>query len=368
MKISFIATNEYAPWGASEELWSQTAMRMAKQGLTVSANVKGWKNEAKQISCLENSGCIVVRRNKNRIQKLISKFFPHRNFSFLDQHCPELVIISQAHNHDGLPWIEACIARNIPFVTIAHNASAESLWPCDDAAIRLAKAYPQAEQCFFISHANLTLTEKQLAVELKNAKVIANPLNVSYDIKIPWPAENKTLKLACVGRLEPWQKGQDLLFEILRLEKWRSRPIELSLFGTGINQQSLYELKQLWDLGNVTFSGFVDNVKSIWEDHHALILSSRFEAGPIVLVEAMLCARPCIATNVGLVPELIQDGVNGFVAIAPTVEYLDDAMERAWQKRDLWEQIGRSAAIDIRKVIPRDPIEVFVNDLKSLLK
>jgi len=367
MNVVFIATNEYAPWGGSEELWSQAAVRMAKDKFTVIASIKGWKNEARQISEMENAGCVFLRRNRYRYQKLITKLFPHKIFSFLDEFSPELVVISQAHNLDGLVWMEACVAKNIPFVTIAHSSAAESLWPCDDAAIRLAKAYTQAEQCFFVSFANLQLTEKQLAVNLKNAKVIANPFKVSYDIKIPWPKQNQTFKLACVGRIEPWQKGQDLLFEVLKLDKWKNRPIEVSLFGKGINEKSLYELKKLWDLDNVFFAGFVDKVESIWENHHALILPSRYEGLPLSLVEAMLCARPSIVTDVGGNSEVIEEDVNGFIAKAPTVELLDDVMERAWEKRNSWQQMGQAAATHIRKLIPRDPIEVFVNELRFLL-
>jgi glycosyltransferase involved in cell wall biosynthesis len=368
MNITFIACNEYAPWGGSEELWSQTAISMSQQGFNVSVSIKGWKNEAKEISNIESSGCRVIRRQTNRIQRLISKLNPDISFSFLERFNPDLVIISQSHNLDGLVWMEACLTRNIRFVVIAHNASEESLWPYDDLAMRLGKAYQQAAQCFFVSRSNLKLTEKQLAIELPNAKVIANPFGVNYDVKLAWPKADKTLKLACVGRLEPWQKGQDLLFEIMKLDKWRSRPIELSLFGKGTNQNSLRELKKIWKLENVIFAGFVDRVESIWESHHALILGSRFEGLPIALVEAMLCGRLCIVTNAGGNGELIQNGISGFIANAPTVECIDDAIEKAWQERNSWQKMGEIAAIDVRKAIPRNPIEVFSNELKALLK
>ena len=56
----------------------------------------------------------------------------------------------------------------------------------------------------------------------------------------------------------------------------------------------------------------------IWAEHHALVLPSRFEGMPLVVVEAMLCGRPCIVTDVGGNAELIRDGINGFLAKAPT--------------------------------------------------
>lgn len=369
MRIAFISTNEYVPWGGSEELWSQSAIRMAKQGFVVGVSVKGWQAEAKQVLEIEQSGCIVVRRwHKSRIQRLISKIYSASDADvFLKNFSPEIVIISQGNSIEGLTWMEACIIKNIPFVLISH-AAAENFWPPDEIAMKLAKAYTRAKCCFFVSHANLKLTEKQLAMKFENAKIIANPFKVPYDIEIPWNQEGKNIKIACVGRLDPVAKGQDLLLEIFNIDKWKNRPLKLSIFGKGANQESLYELKRIWRLDNVSFYGFIDKVESIWETHHALILPSRYEGLPLVIVEAMLCGRPCIVTDVGGNAELLQDEVSGFIATAPKVECLDDALERAWQKRAFWTEIGQTAAINVRKLIPKDPVAVFVDELKGLLE
>ena len=368
-KIAFISSNGFAPWGGSEELWFQTALRMQLEGFTVGVNVKEWNPNPKPILELHKAGCVVSFRkdHPNRFQRLISKLSrPEGDFIFLDKFCPELVVISQGGNCDGISWMQACIARNLPFVIISQAAS-ESLWPNDQLAQDLAEAYSVAKCSYFVSLSNLLLTQKQIAITLKDSKVIANPFKVSYDTSVTWPSENQIFKLACVARLDPFAKGQDLLFELLNTDKWRNRPIEISLFGSGENQKSLYKLKQLWDIQNVKFQGFIDRVESIWETHHALILPSRFEGLPISLVEAMLCARPCIVTDIGGNSEVIDDGINGFIAIAPKVECIDDALERAWQQRDALREIGQSAGVKIRQIIPRDPIAVFVDELKVLL-
>jgi glycosyltransferase involved in cell wall biosynthesis len=366
-KIAFISTNDYAPWGGSEELWSQTAIRLAKEGLTIGVNIKGWTPEAQQVSKLEEAGCKVFRRSSynSRLQRLIMRFNPKSNFVFLDIFNPNFVVISQGGNGDGLSWMEACLDRQIPFVVISQAAS-ESLWPADEYATRLAKTYRQARQSFFVSHANLKLTEKQIAINLDNSKVIANPFKVSYDVKIDYPKDDHKIKLACVARPDVFAKGQDLLFEVFRMSKWKSRPIELSLFGKGDSEQSLINLKDLWNLENVNFCGYVDKIEAVWESHHALILPSRFEGLPIALVEAMLCARACIVTDIGGNGELIEDEVSGFIAVAPKVVCVDEALERAWHQRTSWEKIGQNAAAKVRQKIPRDPIGIFVEELKNL--
>jgi glycosyltransferase involved in cell wall biosynthesis len=89
---------------------------------------------------------------------------------------------------------------------------------------------------------------------------------------------------------------------------------------------------------------------------------------PLTLVEAMLCARASIVTDVGGNRELVRDGVNGFLAKAPTVELLDEAMNRAWENRHCLKQIGVRAASDVRQWVCSDPGEGFARELTALVK
>ncbi|MDZ8055548.1 MAG: glycosyltransferase family 4 protein [Aulosira sp. ZfuVER01] len=373
-KIAFVSTNDTTPWAGSEELWSQTAIRMATQGFTIGVNVKGHKQAPKRIRELEQLKCHICYRryDSNLLGKLTSKgfrkIFKYELFSlWLDKFAPDLVVISEGFNYEDQGWMQACLKRNIPYVVIVH-AAGEFRWPSDALVATAAKGYLSAEKCFFVSQRNLELTARQLAVELHNAKIVRNPYNVSYDVAFSWPKDESVLKFACVGRLDPDAKGQDILFDVLRSEKWKTRQIEVTLFGDGYQRNTLKLLKERWSLDKVKFGGFVDNVEAIWTDHHALILPSRYEGLPLAMVEAMLCGRLCIVTDVAGNTELVQDNINGFVARAPITECLDDAMERAWQRRESWREIGKEAYFNVRKVIPRDPIDKFIEEIQLLLK
>ena len=81
----------------------------------------------------------------------------------------------------------------------------------------------------------------------------------------------------------------------------------------------------------------------------------------------MLCGRPGIVTDVAGHRELIRDGVNGFLAKAPTVELLDEAMNRAWDARRRLQDIGSAAARDVRQWVSADPAEDFVRELTILV-
>ena len=94
--------------------------------------------------------------------------------------------------------------------------------------------------------------------------------------------------------------------------------------------------------------GFSNNIEEVWREHHALVLPSRFEGNALAMIEAMLCGRMPIVTDVGRVTELVDDNRSGFIAPAATAELIDDALERAWQRRHEWQQMGAIAAADIR--------------------
>ena len=367
-KIAFITVNRDGPWGGSEELWVQTALKLATRGHQVYASVRGWPHTPAPIQKLAQTIAVSYRwYDKTLLHKLAYKVYRNHLFEgWLDKIRPDLVVISQAINFDGLDWMEACLKRNIPYATICQ-AAAESHWMTDDTATRLRPAYQAARQNYFVSQRNIDLTVKQIGGSLGRTAIVRNPFKVAYNATPPWP-QTDVINLACVGRLHPMSKGQDLLFEVLRATKWQQRPLKVTLFGSGSNEQSLRALKSLWKLDNVEFGQFTQDVEGIWRSHQALILPSRYEGLPLVVVEAMLCGRPCIVTDVAGNTELVEDNINGFIAKAPTAELLDEALERAWQNRECWYDMGKVASSKAREMIPREPIATFADRLESLIQ
>ena len=133
------------------------------------------------------------------------------------------------------------------------------------------------------------------------------------------------------------------------------------------NQRQLEDLVKMHKLEKqIKFAGFVQNVNSIWADNHALLLPSRYEGAPLCVVEAMLCNRMCITTDTGRNCELMDDGQSGFIAIGASTRLLDEAMERAWEKRDQWQAMGELAGKHIRERFLTDPIGDFADRLLKL--
>jgi glycosyltransferase involved in cell wall biosynthesis len=84
------------------------------------------------------------------------------------------------------------------------------------------------------------------------------------------------------------------------------------------------------------------------------------------LVEAMLCGRIGIVTDVAGNTEILEDDVTGFVAAAPTAGHLDAALERAWIRRKEWREMGRVAGRSIREHVPPDPAALYAQKLLAL--
>jgi hypothetical protein len=82
-------------------------------------------------------------------------------------------------------------------------------------------------------------------------------------------------------------------------------------------------------------------------------------------MEAMFCGRPAVVTDMGRMAELCVDDETGFVAPAATVSSFGHALERAWERRKDWPNIGRAARARAESLVPKDPIGVFCSRLKA---
>lgn len=374
-RIAFVSTMGGYPWGGSEELWCRTASRLNGMGHQVGASVYQWPNRPAQVTKLAADGVKLRLRPRRRsvaerlaakvTQRLFPTPLPHGDMRWLRDMSPDLVVISQGMPWEGLEWLSACRRLGLRYCPIIH-ANSEHWWPVDTWRDDIVDGFPAAQRVFFVSHANWRLAEMQCGFPVANGEIVLNPCNVDASRSIPWPDNDGVTRIACVGRVDPAAKGQDLLMEVLAMPKWQQRPLHLNIYGTGPCERMLMGLQGSRGLHNVTFAGHQTDVAQIWADNHALVLPSRFEGLPLTIVEAMLCARPVITTDVAGNAQYLQDGVTGFVAAAPTAKLLDEAMERAWAARPMWQSMGAEARSDMLAAMPHDPIESFATRLLDL--
>ena len=91
-------------------------------------------------------------------------------------------------------------------------------------------------------------------------------------------------------------------------------PAKLLMIGDGPDTAGAFELaKSLGVAEDVMFLGTREDVDQILCAADAFLLPSNYEAFGLAALEAMACGVPVVASRVGGVPELVQDGVNGFL-------------------------------------------------------
>lgn len=148
--------------------------------------------------------------------------------------------------------------------------------------------------------------------------------------------------VGCVTRLRP-QKAPEVLVRTAALLAPRFARLRVLVAGEGPERPRLEALIEELGLGGVvTLLGLRDDVPDLLAAVDVAVSSSAWEGSPLAVMEYMEAARPVVATRVGGLPELIEDGVHG-VLVAP-----GDPRALADATATLLEDPARAAAMGRR--------------------
>ena len=141
------------------------------------------------------------------------------------------------------------------------------------------------------------------------------------------------MKLLFVGRLAP-VKGLRVLLEGFEAARAICPDITLSIIGDGSDRAWVEE--NAARVGGIEVLGYrsQSEVSQALGQSDVLVLPSFAEGVPVALMEAMVSKRPVIATRVGGVAELIDDGVSGLLVAPGDVDALSNAMTRMAQSAE----------------------------------
>lgn len=195
--------------------------------------------------------------------------------------------------------------------------------------------------------------------------VIQNWINTDAYVALK-KAQNRVPKILFLS----WVDKNKGIFELLEAckdlyeEKYE---FELHIGGKGaatddvntfINEHGLEKNIQLhgWVLGNQKLQ--------LLEKSDIYILPSYFEGFPNSLMEAMTAARACIATDVGSIPDLIEDGKNGVLVKARDVNTLKTAIKQLLENKQLLESLAKEARIT---TLRENSVEVAVRKFEQIL-
>ncbi len=131
-----------------------------------------------------------------------------------------------------------------------------------------------------------------------------------------------------VGRLSP-EKGVDLFIEAFALLLQQKPSARAVIVGDGAEKENLLTLCDKLGLNKyIKFAGYSQRVGDFMEAADAVVLPSRSEGSPNVILEAMAVGRPVVATDVGGVSEIIQPDISGILVEKESPAAICEGMTR----------------------------------------
>lgn len=151
------------------------------------------------------------------------------------------------------------------------------------------------------------------------------------------------LNLLFIGRLSV-QKGLDTLIKGISLAVSHGVDLRLQIVGEGELKDKISEQIISEGLSNyVNLTGFKSDVRPYLWKSHLLLLPSRFEGFPMVILESLACGTPVIASNVNGIPEVIENGLNGTLISSVNPFDLSSAIEHYYLHPNDLTSVSRNA-------------------------
>ncbi len=140
-----------------------------------------------------------------------------------------------------------------------------------------------------------------------------------------------------IGALVSPHKGQHNIIDVARAWQDRHPDVLFLLVGSGKDEARFHSMAA--GLSNVEFTGQVNNVDDYLDLFDIFVLPSLMEGLGSVLLDAMCFGLPIVASDVGGIPDIIEDGVNGLLVEPDNSEKLEAALERLLKDNPLQEKM-----------------------------
>ncbi|MDN5335086.1 MAG: hypothetical protein PWR02_112 [Synergistales bacterium] len=231
------------------------------------------------------------------------------------------------------------LARSRALIVVSeHTSQIEATKNAQDWRIRVLPAfirrtYPWAAAIVAVSKGAADDLVQIASVPKQKLHVIYNPV-VSQELLVKseqplnhsWFSEDQPPVILGVGRLSTVKDFPTLIraFALLR----KKRPARLVILGEGKDRPKLEALvRELGLEEDVALPGFVDNPCRYMKRAAVFVLSSRWEALPTVLIEAMACGCPVVSTDCPSGPaEILEKGKWGRLVPVQAPEALAEAI------------------------------------------
>ena len=240
----------------------------------------------------------------------------------------ELHSLDLLHVHYAIPHsVSALLARqmlatrgrHLPFITTLHGTDI-TLVGLDRSYLPITKfGINESDGVTAISSHLRERTRENLGIT-REIEVIRNFVNCDFYVRNPELVAEQRPRFARPGEsllvhlsnFRPVKRVLDVIETFARVS--RALPARLLMIGDGPERSAAEFLAMRLGVGDrVDFVGKQENVNELLALSDLMLMPSEMESFGLAALEAMACRVPAVATRVGGVPELIEDGVNGLL-------------------------------------------------------
>jgi glycosyltransferase involved in cell wall biosynthesis len=221
------------------------------------------------------------------------------------------------HNFKGLlfGWVGATLWR-LPLVITQHGFTPRSRKQRFYTWLSLQLCRTSSVDRVVCVAESIAVLHRRASVRAEKLQVIPNGLPATITL-LQRTADHPRWLAGYVGRLSS-EKGPDLFLDALIPLCRRHPELHAVMLGDGLERETLLaRISTAGLLDRIQLPGYQTDMRAWWTKLDALVISSRTEGTPMILLEAMQAGVPVVAFGVGGIPDVIEDRHNGLLA-APT--------------------------------------------------
>ncbi len=265
------------------------------------------------------------------------------------------LLLCSGYKPDILGWL-AARRTGIPAVAIAHG------WTAATLKVRLNETLDRWAMrrlaCTVCVSEAMAVKVRRAGVPPERIAVICNGIDPER-FEHPQPEDREKLRrlfaappayiIGAAGRLSP-EKGFDQLIDAAARVTQQERQVGFVLFGEGPLRPALTQhiaVRGLHD--RFILAGFSPDIRRFLPHFDVAVLPSYTEGLPVVVLEALAAGVPVVATAVGGTPEVIDEGIQGFLVAPGDPNALADRILQLLQTDSLRHEMGQQGRQRVRE-------------------
>lgn len=257
-------------------------------------------------------------------------------------------------------FIAKCLGKKVVFHI--HGAEFKSFCECYGKQ-RVIRVLKRCDAVIALSHSWQDYFRNELG--LSNVVIINNIVNLP--VVVDGLKNENMFNMVFLGEIGKRKGIYDLIYLLLDDKENYEGRLRLHVGGNGETKKFERLIEPIDSI--VKFYGWVDvdRKQYLLSQANAYILPSYNEGLPISILEAMSYGLPIISTNVGGIPEIVEDSYNGFLISPGDKEAMKKAIDKLLCNPELREEMGEHSKQLVEKFFPQEVEKQLLDLYESLL-